>query len=533
MKQENKNRKQGKLSKLLIKNYVIFTLVLLLTVISIYSLAMWKINSALPFYDPSELIDKLEDTTDSDFSKIKAAKYVGKRGGLMLFDEFGNRLFSNENNFHSNFSKSEIECIPNYSNPNYYTMSEFSDKEGKTNILLTNNIITPDAQNVSKIESYVVLNKDLFIIAGDLFPERTFFTKKELKLLTGDFDDNFWIYKYDFKDKEGKERTLVMLLEKTSVKDYNAAYSLWNNSIWIFIPFYIAAAALCTHLLSKKLKGFFTPLNSAIIALENGKEHNLSCYEGPDELVEIADNFQAMSQKLKESEMERIRLDESKTKLLADISHDLKTPITVINGYTKALRDKVVPKEQEDKYLDTILKKSEKLSMLINDFHEYSKLQHPEMPIKLEKTDIYSFLQVFLADKYEELELAGFFVEAEIPEHQAMCKIDTALLQRAFENLVNNSIKYNKSGTTIRVEAKETDEKIIIDIGDDGEGISNEKLDVIFMPFVTGDEARTTEHGSGLGLAITQKIVLAHKGTISIKGDCVKGTVFEITLPKA
>ena len=240
-----------------------------------------------------------------------------------------------------------------------------------------------------------------------------------------------------------------------------------------------------------------------------------------------------MSIRLKESEKLRIKSENEKQKMLADISHDLKTPITVIQGYSKAIADGVVPREDEKKYLEAIKAKSENLSELINTFYEYSKLEHPEFSLSKETSDICEYFREYLALKYEELDLAGFLMEIDIPDESLNYCFDRIQLKRVFENIISNSVKSNKKGTTIFASLSIVDSIIVIRLGDDGIGIPDSLRSNIFEPFVVGNESRTSGQGTGLGLSIAKLIVEAHEGKISLlDSDKVCGrTMFEITLP--
>lgn len=157
------------------------------------------------------------------------------------------------------------------------------------------------------------------------------------------------------------------------------------------------------------------------------------------------------------------------------------------------------------------------------------------MPVNLSNQDICSIIQVYFANKYEELELAGFELVADIPEYSIECKTDVKLFCRAIENLVNNSLKYNNSGTTIFVGIEQQKNTVKIYIGDTGYGIPDAIADKLFEPFVTGECSRGANHGSGLGLAITKKIIVSHHGTIDYikvsEHNC--NAEYVITLPLA
>lgn len=126
------------------------------------------------------------------------------------------------------------------------------------------------------------------------------------------------------------------------------------------------------------------------------------------------------------------------------------------------------------------------------------------------------------------------FLKVEIPEDKVFLEIDQKLIKRLFENLINNSLDHNQEGVTIYFEMQIKKEQILLFIGDNGKGISEEIRKTIFMPFITSNEARTSGKGVGLGMSISRKIVELHHGSIELaKKDKSKYmTKFVITLPR-
>ena len=275
-------------------------------------------------------------------------------------------------------------------------------------------------------------------------------------------------------------------------------------------------------------------LNKAMELLTEGKRKKPVDYSGPREFVDICDRFNIMVSKLEDSENQRKKLMNDKERMMADISHDLKTPITSIQGYAKALSDGIIVDEDKDKYIKIIYEKSKKLTELINIFHEYSKLEHPDFNLIFEKVDLSEYLRAYIALKYEDIVESGFNIEVDIPEEEMEIKIDKVQLQRVFDNILGNSIKHNEKGTNIYVSLKEKNDIYEIIIADDGKGISKDIANNIFEAFTVGDESRNSKQGSGLGLAIAKTIVELHEGTIELVLAPPKelSTEFKITLKK-
>ena len=352
----------------------------------------------------------------------------------------------------------------------------------------------------------------------------------EFKYLCGIYPKGYEIRKYKFYDKNNEPMTLLIYRPYISSKiikkiDYTNILSFLG-----FILIYIVLIIIFIVWLNYKVKKPINILNEAIVEFKNGKRQNYLEYDGPQEFCDICDSFNDMSKKLYDSEQKRKKLEEDKQQMLADISHDLKTPITVIKGYSKAICDNLVDEDEIDQYLMTINRKADDLDELINTFHEYSKMDHPNYNFKFEKTDICEFTRIYLAQKYEELYLSGVAIEVDIPEEIIYCSIDKLQIKRVFDNLVSNAQKHNKNQISILFRVEKYEDKVKINIADNGYGIPEEIKNEIFDPFVVGEKSRTKK-GSGLGLAISKKIIEAHKGSIKlVKPEENYNTEFEILL---
>lgn len=491
------------------------------------------VNHSFPLVRIQKLIDKVPTMNDIDYTGFDSEYYVGENGDLFLLNENGSLLYTNDDMFYSDFLANELACIPEYNSNTRYSLSEYRNPQGEKRYILTNEIRSEDG--IRDVQGYILMDENLNILTSTYLVNRTSLSMKEISYLTGENSKGNLIRKFTFNNPSNQTRILIFTIETGSQETYSRALNALNNVWWYFIPIYVLLVICFVCYIFKKISLLLKPLDK-IIDTPNKSKFNIA-KKSPqlNMFLDIADKYEQLSEELAQSEWERIYLDNSKNQLFADISHDLRTPITVIQGYSRALKDGIVPENEKKKYLDTIYKKSERIAELVSTFHEYSLLDHPDMPVNLSNQDICSIIQVYFANKYEELELAGFELVADIPEYSIECKIDVKLFCRAIENLVNNSLKYNNSGTTIFVRIEKQKNTVKIYIGDTGFGIPDAIADNLFDPFVTGECSRGTTHGSGLGLAITKKIIVSHHGTIDyIKvSEHTCKTEYVITLPLA
>lgn len=236
------------------------------------------------------------------------------------------------------------------------------------------------------------------------------------------------------------------------------------------------------------------------------------------------------------SDMTRIhRLENLRRDFVANVSHELKTPVTSIQGFVEALRDsRPDDPEQASRYLGIIAKHAERLNAIIDDLLSLSRLEEGA-----EKRAIL-FEDVKLRPALEAaIELAGVRAEQKRIKVELSCddstsaKINAPLLEQAIVNLVDNAVKYSDEGTTVSIDVLQQDKETAIRVKDNGCGIPKEHLARIFERFYVVDKSRSRKlGGTGLGLAIVKHITLVHSGHVSVQSTPGQGSIFTIHLPR-
>lgn len=218
-----------------------------------------------------------------------------------------------------------------------------------------------------------------------------------------------------------------------------------------------------------------------------------------------------------EEEKEHQKLYERKRNLLlSDIAHDIRTPITTICGYSRALMEGVVTEDRRQTYLETIYAKSMQMNELVTLLFEYVKLGSEGYALKKEAGNLAELLRESVALVYDEFEQKGMEVILEIPEENIPYEMDRLQMGRAIGNLLTNAARYGRKDGRVLVRLKEN----TITVAEDGEQIDPEFAEHIFEPFARGDKARTTKGGTGLGLGIAAQIVKMHGGRLELDCHC-------------
>ncbi|MFT4416547.1 ATP-binding protein [Fredinandcohnia humi] len=274
-------------------------------------------------------------------------------------------------------------------------------------------------------------------------------------------------------------------------------------------------------------------ITSGLHKMRNGDLKTRLDFEADYEFEQIKNAFNYMAEERERVEKEKKEIEESKKRMLVDLSHDLKTPITTIQGYSKALYEDIIEdKAQFKKYLKYIHDKSIRVSTLIDELFVLSKLDDPSLPLQKEKLDIAEFSREVILEHLDLVEDKKFNLYVDIPEKEILYVFDKKLLYRAISNILTNAVKYNPEETNLYIRLKHYEKKIVIEIGDNGIGIPEELANVIFDPFIRGDKSRSGDGGTGLGLAITKKIIERHNGRLTLDINPERGkTNFIIHLP--
>ncbi|CUH95278.1 putative membrane protein [Propionispora sp. 2/2-37] len=252
------------------------------------------------------------------------------------------------------------------------------------------------------------------------------------------------------------------------------------------------------------------------------------------DLGSVIDAFNEMTEKLYEGEKLQIEYEENRKALIANISHDLKTPITAIQGYVEALLEGAFNTgENKHKYLKTIHHNIIYVNRLIDDLFLFAKLDMQKLEFQYHCTKIRAFMEDLIAEyqfDFTEKNIQ-FHYDAQLEEH-IQVRLDGKRFHQAISNILTNAVQYGPAtGLVIQVRLYRRENFAAIDIQDNGPGIPAEKLAFVFERFYRIHTERPKEAGTGLGLAIAKELIEAHGGHITLSSMENQGSCFTILLP--
>jgi signal transduction histidine kinase len=220
-------------------------------------------------------------------------------------------------------------------------------------------------------------------------------------------------------------------------------------------------------------------------------------------------------------------LESTKERFISNLSHDLRSPLTSITGYTRGLIDGTIPEENQEKYLKIVLEESTRLTKLTNDLLDLSKMQSGNISVNKTDFDINQMI-IHELDKFEQrIEEKDIQISLKLMEERVLAHGDYEGIRRVVYNLMDNAVKFVDKAGIIEIKTENKEDKILVGIKNSGAYIPKEKLNTIWQRFSKMDDSRGIEKKSnGLGLSIIKEIIKAHDEKIDVYSSEEFGVVF-------
>lgn len=292
-------------------------------------------------------------------------------------------------------------------------------------------------------------------------------------------------------------------------------------------------AIVGTYLLSAITKPLIR-LQISVSAFAKGQLDQRIVASTIDDLGRLANSFNAMADTIVENMEEFERTDLLRKELIANISHDLRSPLSSIQGYleTILMKDDALSSIARRKYIGIALKNTKTLNKLVGELFDLSKMDAQQVKPKCEAFSIAELVQDMAIHFRPNAEKKRIRLQVNLPEYLSLVYADIGLVERAVTNLIDNAIRYTPIGGDVFIKTSDTGDAVNISVSDNGIGIPTKDLPHIFDRFYRVEKSRDRGRGgAGLGLAITKKILELHGTTIHVQSKLNKGTTFSFKLP--
>ena len=286
--------------------------------------------------------------------------------------------------------------------------------------------------------------------------------------------------------------------------------------------FVLTAAGLIVTVMLGAMRRFASPLGAVMDAADRVAEGNYAARapeDGPPPMRALAHSFNTMTERLQNAD--RLRRD-----LMADVAHELRTPLSVLQGRLEGLLDGVYPRD--DAQISQLLDETHVLSRLIEDLRTLALSDAGALQLQKEPTEVVSLVQDVVSSGQIEAARKSVALGVATSVKNVVLDIDALRIREVLTNLLSNALRHNPGGGAITVSVRETAEGLAVSVTDTGRGMPPEELAGIFDRFSKG----TASRGSGLGLTIAKGIINAHGGEITASSQIGEGTTVTFTLPR-
>ncbi|MBT2647794.1 HAMP domain-containing histidine kinase [Bacillus sp. ISL-34] len=315
--------------------------------------------------------------------------------------------------------------------------------------------------------------------------------------------------------------------------DYEKVFKNFNILLVIFLIVDIIIALVIGFLFGKKLTN---PLNILIEGIQQLRERRFKKMSIPKGVYEdVFRNMNELSVKLDQYEKERDQLDQMREEWISNVSHDMKTPLASIHGYTELMKDNATELTPQELYEFTsiINRQSVYMKDLLDDLNLTMRLRNRRLPLQFEDVDIVGFIREMTIELLNDSQFGEKQVEFVANVDKATHKVDKKLLKRAIFNLIYNALVHNEENVVVKIQiddiGPQSELHTQITIADNGRGIPAKDLAQVFERYYRGTNTAST-HGTGLGMAIARDIILAHEGKLDLTSIENKGTTITILL---
>lgn len=293
--------------------------------------------------------------------------------------------------------------------------------------------------------------------------------------------------------------------------------------IWISAIFATAISALIIYNFTQRI--LIKPIgkiNQTAKSIAKGEFDKRVEINSNDEIGNLANSFNYMAESLE-------KLEDMRKSFIANISHELRSPITSINGFISGMLDGTIPDDKWHYYLSVVNNENKRLIRLINDILDLARIESGEFSVNIGTFDINELIRERIIKFEDKIEKKLVNVEVVLIENKVMVKGDRDRIDQVLTNLLDNSIKFVPKGGVIKVTTQIKKDRVLVGVYNDGPPIPKEEINFIWDRFHKVDKARTKGRGTGLGLSIARQIINQHEENIWVEsGDF--GTIFNFTI---
>lgn len=332
---------------------------------------------------------------------------------------------------------------------------------------------------------------------------------------------------YPIRYQNSSEQPWAILIINSNLKVVNDTFLEIVSALWIPAIVISVLGLTIIFLLTQGIVKRVKILKEATGKIAKGKFDERIEFSQHDEISQLAVGFNQMAEDLAAS-------DKSKRDFVSNAAHELRSPMTSINGFVEGMLDGTIPQSEYRTYLEIVSSEVKRLTKLVKTMLDLSRIESGREKLSLQSVDINELIRRVVLRFGQKIENKGIIPELHVSDERLMAVADADKIEQVLQNLIDNAVKFTQAGKKIYLCSYKKGNKVYITVRDEGAGISEEEVKFIWDRFYTVDKAHTGhKSGTGLGLSIVKSILEQHGQTITVKSKLGAGTDFTFTLDAA
>lgn len=306
-----------------------------------------------------------------------------------------------------------------------------------------------------------------------------------------------------------------------------ASMNAMYMQIGVYACICVILAFILVYYTARKIERPLNQMNVAAKAIAKGNFDKRLDMKEKDEIGQLAATFNAMMDTLE-------KYENTRQSFVANVSHELKSPLTSIQGFVQGMLDGTISREDENQYLEIVLSETKRLNVLIVDLLELAKAESGQFPLHMTEWDLNELIRQCIIKFITKIDDKNMEVVADIPDHRDMVWADKDRMTQVLTNLLDNAVKFTEIGGTLKVWTEVEEKRVTVSISNTGAIIPEEDIDFVFDRFFKVDKSHNRKApGTGIGLSIVKNIVQQHDQKVWVNSREDMGTVFSFTLARA
>lgn len=358
---------------------------------------------------------------------------------------------------------------------------------------------------------------DRLLLRASEAPDTTerYFSRKPFPVLT----------LYSLFQGENQQVLLLIHGDLTYVQQELGQIALWTLIICLIG---VMVSFIAAYYSAKRIINPFVEMNHTVQCYSKGDFSQRIPVTGRDEASQLGRSFNEMAEQLKD-------LESTRRSFVANVSHELRSPLTSMKGFLEAMMDGTIPPEEQEQYLSLVLSETKRMTGMVNDLLDLARIESGIITVNHEVFDINELIRRTLITFEARISEKNMELDIRFAQEQCFVLADNNQISQVLRNLIDNAIKYSPDNRSLTISTYALRKEVYVSIKDTGVGIPAEDVPHVFDRFYKVEKAHTPspQVGSGLGLAIVKKIIEAHDQSITVKSAKGRGTQFTFTLQRA